>query len=139
LRLHYSWWPGVLKVYGEFVLASNMDRGQYFANPVLATIDQRELGFYVGALQEITPYGMVGFRYDYYDPNSNAFDNRRGQLIPYSEAIQTTSLLAGLTIPDRARLVFQYDIVRNALARDSTGIPTNLPSNAWTVRLQVQL
>jgi hypothetical protein len=139
LRLHYRWRPGVLKVYGEFMLASNMDRGQYFANPVLATIDQRELGFYVGALQEITPYGMVGFRYDYYDPNSNAFDNRRGQLLPYSEAIQTTSLLAGLTIPDRARLVFQYDIVRNALARDSTGIPTNLPSNAWTVRLQVQL
>jgi hypothetical protein len=128
-----------LKVYGEFVLASNMDRGQYFANPVLTTIDQRELGFYVGALQEITAYGMLGFRYDYYDPNSNVFDNRHGQLVPYSEAIQTTSLLAGLTIPNRARLVLQYDFVRNALARDATGIPTNLPSNTCTLRLQVQL
>jgi hypothetical protein len=139
LRLNYRWQPGVLKVYGEFMLGSNMDRGQYFANPVLTTIDQRELGFYVGAVQEITPYGVVGFRYDYYDPNSNVFDKREGQLVPYSEAIHTSALLAGLAIPGRARLVFEYDIVRNGLARNAVGIPANLPSNAWTLRLQVQL
>jgi hypothetical protein len=44
-----------------------------------------------------------------------------------------------LQLPDRARLVFQYDYTRNNLARDALGIPTNLRSNAWTVRLQVQL
>jgi len=139
LRANYRWRPGVLKVYGEFMLGSNMDRGQFFANPVLAGIDQRELGFYVAALQEITPYGIVGFRYDYYDPNSNVFDKREGQLVPYSEAIQTSALLGGLALPDRARLVFEYDVVRNALARSAVGIPANLPSNTWTLRLQVQL
>jgi hypothetical protein len=139
LRMNYRWRPGVLKVYGEFMLGSNMDRGQYFANPVLTGIDQRELGFYVGALQEITPYGMVGFRYDYYDPNSNAFDKREGQLVPYSEAIQTSAILVGVSMPDRARLVFEYDIVRDALARSAIAIPANLPSNTWTLRLQVQL
>jgi len=139
LRMNYRWRPGVLKVYGEFLLASNMDRGQYFANPVLSGLDQRELGFYVAGVQEITPWGVVGFRYDYYDPNSNAFDKREGQLVPYSEAIHTSAILAGLAIPDRARLVFEYDIVRNALARNAVGIPANLPSNTWTLRLQVQL
>jgi hypothetical protein len=139
LRAHFRWWPGVLKVYGEFMLGSNMDRGQYFADPVLTDIDQRELGFYVGGLQEILRYGMVGFRYDYYDPNSNAFDTRQGQLLPNSQAIQTSSILGGLTLPDRARLVLQYDIVRNHLARDGFGIPKNFPSNACTLRLQVQL
>ncbi len=139
VRMNFRWQPGVLKVYAEFMLGSNMDRGQYFANPVLTAIDQRELGFYVGAIQEITRYGVVGFRYDYYDPNSNVFDKREGQLVPYSEAIHTSALLAGLTLPDRARLVFEYDIVRNALARSAIGIPANLPSNTWTLRLQVQL
>jgi hypothetical protein len=139
VRLNYRWWPGVLKVYGEFMLGSNMDRGQYYADPVLTGIDQRELGYYFGALQEITRYGIVGLRFDHYDPNSNAFDKRYGQLLPYSQAIDTTSLLGGLTLPDRARLVLQYDIVRNQLARDGVGLPKNLPSNACTLRLQVQL
>lgn len=139
LRTHYRWWPGVLKLYGEVMLGSNMDRGQYVADPVLTGIDQRELGFYVGGLQEIARYGMIGFRYDYYDPNSNAFDNRNGRLLPYSQAIQTSSLLGGVTLPPHARVVLQYDIVRNHLARDSLGIPKNFPSNACTLRLQVEL
>jgi hypothetical protein len=139
LRAHYRWWPGVLKVYGEFMLGSNMDRGQYVADPILTGLNQRELGFYVAGLQEVTRYGMLGFRYDYYDPNSNAFDTRGGRLYPYSQAIQTTSILGGVALPDRARLVIQYDVVRNHLARDALGIPKNFPSNACTVRLQVQL
>jgi hypothetical protein len=139
LRMNFRWQPGVLKVYGEFMLGSNMDRGQYVANPILTGIDQRELGFYVAALQEITRFGMVGFRYDYYDPNSNAFDKREGQLVPYSEAIHTSALLVGVAIPDRARLVYEYDIVRSDLARNAVGVPANLPSNNWTLRLQVQL
>jgi hypothetical protein len=139
VRVSFRWKPGVLKVYGEFVLASNMDRGLYVADPITSGIDQRELGYYVGFLQEITPYAVVGFRYDSYDPNSNAFDSRGGQLIPYNQTVTAASPLVGLTLPDRARLVFQYDFNRNALARDALGVPTNLKSNSWTLRLQVQL
>jgi hypothetical protein len=93
----------------------------------------------VGATQEVTRYGLVGLRYDLYDPNSNVFDKRAGQLIPYSEAIKTISPLVGLTLPDRARLVFQYDFNTNAFARSNVGVPTNLKDNGWTIRLQVQL
>lgn len=139
LRLHYRSPLGVTEVFGEFMLGSNMDRNQYFADPTLAKIDQRELGFYAGALQDLGPYAVVGFRYDVYDPNSNAFDKREGLLLPFSEAIKTASPLVGLALPDRARLVFQYDIVRNALARTAQGVPTDLKANVWTLRLQVQL
>jgi hypothetical protein len=109
------------------------------ADPVLSKIDQRELGYYFGFLQEITKYGVVGLRFDSYDPNSNAFDSRGGQLIPLNQTITTLSPLLGLQLPDRARLVFQYDYARNNLARDALGVPTDLKSNAWTLRLQVQL
>jgi hypothetical protein len=139
LRAHYMWWPGVLKVYGEIVLANNLDRGLYAADPIVTGLDQRELGWYVGITQELTRYGLAGLRYDSYDPNSNALDKRAGQLIPYSEAIKTISPLVGLTLPDRARLVFQYDFNTNAFARTSVGVPTNLKDNGWTIRLQVQL
>jgi len=139
LRMHYRWWPGVLKVYGEIVLAQNLDRGLYVADPVLAGLDQRELGYYVAAVQEVTRWGVVGLRYESYDPNSNAFDKRGGKLLPFTEAITTVSPLFGFVLPDRARLLFQYDFIKNALARDGTGVPTNLKDNVWTVRLQVQL
>jgi hypothetical protein len=97
------------------------------------------MGYFVGVTQELFDYGVVGFRYDYYDPNSDLFDNRQGRVIPYSEALTTYSPLVGLVLPGRARLLFQYDINRNKLARDSRGVPTNLQNNAAFVRLQVEL
>ena len=138
-RTNIRWWPGVLKVYGEFVIAQNLDRNLYAADPILTGIDQRELGFYVAAVQEVTRWGIVGLRYDFYDPNSNLFDSRNGSLIPYSEAIQTLSPLVGLVWPEHARLLFQYDILQNAYARSALGVPTNLADNVLTLRLQVQL
>ena len=116
-----------------------MDRGLYVADPTLTKIDQRELGFYAAVTQEIDRYGVIGFRFDYYDPNFDALDSRAGQLIPFTEAIKTYSPLVGLVLPDRARLLFQYDVVRNALARSAAGVPTDLKDNVWTLRLQVEL
>jgi hypothetical protein len=140
LRLHLRSALGVTKVYGEFVLGANMDRGLFVADPILnGNRDQRELGYYVGITHEFARYGVVGFRYDYYDPNLDASDKRHGSLIPYSQAIQTYSPLVGVVLPERARLLFQYDLVKDALARDASGVPTDLKNNAWTVRLQVQL
>jgi hypothetical protein len=130
---------GVTKVYAEIIAAANMDRGLFVADPIAAGADQRELGFYAGVVQEICRYGVVGFRFDMYDPNSDALDKRGGKLLPYSQVITTASPLIGLTLPDgRARLALEYDIIHNGLARDAEGVPTNLKENTWTVRLQVQ-
>jgi len=141
LRAHVRWWLGVAKVYGELVVGANMDRGMFVANPspLSGDVDQRELGYVVGLTQEIGRYGVVGFRYDYYDPNLDASDKRVGSLLPFSEAIRTYSPLVGLVVPDRARLLFQYDVIRDSLARSSAGVPADLKNNAWTLRLQVQL
>src|SRR5262249_43251822 len=48
----------------EIQLGSNMDRGLFIANPSIGGSDTRELGFNIGFVQEITPYGAVGFRTD---------------------------------------------------------------------------
>jgi hypothetical protein len=139
LRMSYRWWLGVTKIYGEFVVAQNLDRGLYVADPVASGIDTRELGFYGALVQEVTKWGAVGLRYDFYDPNSNAFDKRGGNLIPFSEAITTISPMAALVLPDRARLVIQYDAIHNAYARSALGVPANLQDNVLTLRFQVQL
>jgi hypothetical protein len=138
-RTSFQWWLGVLKVYGELTVAKNYDRGLFIADPIVTGVDQREFAYYVAVVQEVTRYAVVGFRYDYYDPNADLFDTRAGQLIPYSEALRTYSPLVGLLLPDRARFLVQYDINRNAFARNAVGVPTNLQDNALFLRLQVEL
>jgi hypothetical protein len=138
-RTSLRWWGGVTKLAAEVILAQNLDRELYVADPVLTGINQQEFGFYVEGVQEVTRWGVVGLRFDYYNPNSNLFDKRGGSLIPYSEAIQTLSPLVGLVLPDHARLVVQYDIIGNSSARSALGVPTSLADNVFTLRLQVQL
>ena len=143
-RAHYRSPIGVTKIYGELTLASNLDRGLYVADPTLSGVDQRELGAYVGVVQEISEWTTVGLRWDYYNPNLDASDSRLGRLLPYSEAITTWSPMFSLVLPDRhlpdrARLVFQYDAIRNAYARSNLGVPTSLQDNIFTMRLQVRL
>jgi hypothetical protein len=138
-RVNFRTPLGVTKFYGEFVLAQNLDRGLYVADPIATGVDQRELGYYAGVVQELTRWAVVGLRFDVYDPNLDASDSRYGKLLPFSEAITTWSPMFGLVLPDRARLVIQYDAIRNALGRSSLGVPTNLQDNVFTCRLQVQL
>jgi hypothetical protein len=126
-------------LYGEVTLAQNLDRGLFVADPVATGVDVRHLGAYAAFVQEITPYGLVGFRFDYYDPNADFFTKSGGKLLPTSQAIKTLSPVVGLQLPDRARLLFQYDVVRDLLAKDSLGVPTDLRNDHWTLRLQVQL
>jgi len=139
LRMQLRTPIGDTKLYGEFVIAANMDRSVYIADPVATGVDQRELGFYAGVIQEIGDYGVVGFRFDYYDPNSDVFDKRLGRNLPFSEAIKTYSPLVGVVLPDRARLLFEYDVIRDAMGRTVTGVPTDLRNDTWAVRLQVEL
>ncbi len=126
-------------VFVEAVAAVNLDRGLYIANPTKSTPDAREFGWHLGFTQEVTKYAVVGFRYDSYNPDSDLLDSRGGQFLPSNQTISTYSPLIGLALPDRARLVFQYDFIRDNLARDKTGVPTDLSNDQWTLRLQVNL
>jgi hypothetical protein len=139
LRLLVTTPLGATTLQGELYAASNLDRGSYLADPVSAGTDLRELGWYVAATQEIGRYGVVGIRTEYYDPNADFLDRQGGKLQPSSQSVRTWSPMLGLVLPERARLLFQYDFVRDRLARDLRGVPTDLKNDQWTLRLQVEL
>jgi hypothetical protein len=130
---------GATLVYGEIQLGSNMDRGLFIVNPTLSGQDTRELGYYVGFIQEVTPYGAVGFRTDYYDPNADFLGFQSGKLIAVSQRIRTYSPMLAAVIPGRTRLIFQYDFIRDFYGRDVRGVPNDLANDAWTLRLQGDL
>mgnify|MGYP003820399587 CR=1 FL=1 len=126
----------------EATVASNLDRDLVVADPVVVGADLRELHAYAAFLQDLYRFAVIGVRYDYYDPNSDLLDRRRGTFVPAVSAIQTVSPLIGAVLPRglvqgfRGRLVVQYDAVHDALGRDSRGVPANLRNDQLTVRLQ---
>lgn len=130
---------GSTRFLAEAFLASNMDRGYLIADPALGQNDIREAGGYLALLQDVTPWGQVGFRASYYDPNADFFDSLRGRQVPTSLAVTTLSPMVALRLQDTARLSVQYDIVRDKLAKDALGVPTDAKNNQITLRLQVGL
>ena len=126
-----------LNVRAEVVRASNLGRAIEPADPVGTGRDLREFGWYLGATQEITAFGLVGIRYDRYNPDQDASEQRAANVVPSDRSYSTYTLLAMLRYDD-ARLAIEYDINRNALGRDANGAPTNLKSDALTVRAQVR-
>jgi hypothetical protein len=138
LQLAYHSRYGRTFLYGEVQVGNNMDRGILPSDPILTGVDTRQLGYYIGVVQDVTEHGLVGFRYDWYDPNSDAFDKRGGRLYPFSQRVVTYSPLVGLVVP-HAKLLFQYDFIDNTFARDNNGVPARLKNNQATLRLQVEL
>jgi hypothetical protein len=137
LRLETPIGRGML--YGEAYVGSNYDRGLFVADPVASGVDLREVGWYVGLVQEITPFAVVGLRVDAYNPNADATAQIAGSILPRNQTITTWSPLVGLLLPGRARLVFQYDRVVDREGLDARGVPTDLRNDDWALRLQVEL
>jgi hypothetical protein len=131
---------GQTKIYGEAFLASNYDRGLIDADPVDSVSgDVRHAGGYLAVVQDVTRFGIAGFRAAFYDPNSDVLDNVQGKLLPHSQTIVTLSPLVGFVLKDRAKLVLEYDFVRDHLGLDESGKPTDAENDAFTARLQVEL
>ena len=130
---------GATHVYGEIYAASNYDRGFLVADPVSAGVDIRELGGYAAVTQQVGPFGILGVRFSTYDPNADIFEERQGKLEPRTQTVKTVSLVGGVVLPRHARLLFEYDFVRDYLGRDSVGVPTDARNDTWTTRLQVNL
>ncbi|MET0344217.1 MAG: hypothetical protein ABW252_24590 [Polyangiales bacterium] len=127
---------GWTRVYGELLLATNLDRALFVADPVTQGDDIRELAWYVAAVQDVTQWGFVGIRYDVYDPNSDLVDSRRGKSIPADASIRTVSPIAGARWPGFGRITFEYDHIDDKLARDTRGVPTDVRNDQWIVRVQ---
>lgn len=132
LRTKLGW----TRAYGEVTLASNLDRAFYVADPFLRGNDVRELSWYIALIQDVTQWGFVGARYDVYDPNSDLTDSRRGRSVPADASIKTLSPIIGGRWPGYGRVTFEYDHVKDKLARDVRGVPTDVKNNQWTLRFQ---
>ena len=129
---------GELNVYGELVWASNLDRGIEPADPIAAGRDHlREFGWYVGFTQELGRLGMVGVRYDRYNPDADAAEQVALNLIPVDRTYTTLAIAAGLRFGAAHRITLEYDRNTNALGRTMAGLPTTLGSDVLTLRCQV--
>jgi hypothetical protein len=123
-------------VRAELVRAKNLDRGTFAADPIAASRDLRELGWYVGVTQELTRWGLIGVRYDTFDPDADARDQRPFALVPKDSSLSTWAFMATARW-NKARLVAEYDHRKNALGRDVTGAPTTLADDSFTLRAVV--
>lgn len=127
---------GKLIISGELVWARNLDRGLSIADPIAAGRDLRELGYYVGITQELSPYVRIGLRHDFYDPDADAQEQRGTERVPLSTAFSSlTATLAGC-YPRYGRLAVEYQHNRNALGRSAAGIPITLGRDVLLVRAQ---
>ncbi len=130
---------GGTRLYGELSAGSNMDRNVFVADPITASFDQREFGWYIALYQEFKQGPIAGFRIDSYNPNSDFLNLQKGKLVPTSETVTTYAPLIGFQVQHRARLVAEYDVIRDAMAINSAGVPTDKKNNIFTVRLQGEL
>ncbi len=126
---------GELSLRGEALDALNLDRGLETADPVGAGHDLREAGWSIGATQELTGWAMIGARYDLYNPNADANQQRAANLVPVDRSYSTVALMAMFRY-EGARLLLEYDINRNPLGIGANGVPTTLADNALTLRGQ---
>jgi uncharacterized coiled-coil protein SlyX len=129
---------GALTVYGELMVAGNLDRAVVLPDPIVLGRDLRELGYYAAAVYEPAAWWALGVRYDRYDPDADASDLRSGSLVPSSSTLSTLSITAALR-QAHGRLILEYDHNTNHSGRSASGAPTHLGDDAVTLRAEVQL
>ncbi|HEY2745493.1 MAG TPA: hypothetical protein VGL86_12745 [Polyangia bacterium] len=129
---------GQLVVYGEVTYAANMDRALVVADPVAATRDLRELGWYVAVTQDLTPWAAIGIRYDTYNPDRDANELRNGVQVYDNTSYSTLAVAAAVRYPGYARLIFEYDHNTNPLGRTADGTPTSLAADDFMIRAEVK-
>ncbi len=127
---------GDLTFRGEVIDGTNLDRGLEVADPVGAGHDLREVGWSGAATQELTRWGMVGVRYDVYNPDGDASQQRAVRLVPIDRTYSTVAIM-GMVRYGRQRLLLEYDINKNPLGIGINGSPTTLADNALTLRGQL--
>ena len=127
---------GATVLYGELVWAKNLDRAILPADPVAFSRDYCELGVYGGITQELGPSGMVGVRYDFYNPDADSTNQVMGAPIPTALSYQTLAIAAALRGLS-GRLIAELDLNRNHNGRNLQGEPANLADNAFIVRGEV--
>lgn len=127
---------GTGTAFAEAVLATNLDRGVRYADPIAASRDLRHLGFAVGVVQSVGPLLRVGARYDRYDVDRDASERAGVDIVGVDQVYSTLALMAAVHWRE-ARLVAEYDHEQNPLGRDDAGNPATRSADRVTLRAQV--
>ena len=130
---------GETELQAEIVIANNLDRGLFISDPITSGHDDRQLGYNVALLQDITRHALVGVRYDYYDPRADVFTSKNGKVVPTKASVRTISPLVGVRLPEGLKLFGEWDFVRDHMATDVRGVPADRKNNVVTFRLQGEL
>ena len=128
---------GALEVVGEAIWAINLDRGLAPADPVATGRDLRERGWVAGFVQELGKWFAVGGRYDRYDPDADASEQRALMVVPVDTHYATWTATGAWRWTDLDRIVVEYQHVTNPLGRTAAGLPATLGGE--TVLLRGQL
>jgi hypothetical protein len=125
---------------GEFLFGQNLDRNLFISDPILLGYNQRSYGA-VGSFDNIIyQVGLLGFRYDFYQPDPDSTARIGGDVVRSSRRIETATFLAGLQLPGtNTRIFAEYDRVKDHLALATSGRPADLKNNRFILRLQVSL
>jgi len=129
-----------LWVRGEFMFGQNLDRGLFISDPITQGFDGRGYGAVAGVESLLWQVGLLGFRYDFYEPNPDSTARVGGDIVKVPRRISTSSLLGGVQLPGTStRLFAQYDFVKDHLGLSTDGRPADLKNNRFLLRLQVSL
>jgi hypothetical protein len=124
-------------LFGEVVWGANLDRGLRPADPVASGRDLREFGWVVGGSQEFTSWTAFGVRYDFYNPDVDAYRQTPTLIVPRDVSLRTWTFTLSLGGFARNRLTLEYQHNRNALAVAADGSPTTLAADTLTLRGQM--
>jgi len=127
---------GTGTAFGEAVIATNLDRGIRYADPIAASRDLRHLGFALGVVQNVGSVVQAGARYDRYDVDRDASERAGIEIVGADQVFSTLALMAAARWRD-ARLIAEYDHERNPLGRDDAGAPATRSADRVTLRAQV--
>jgi len=123
--------------YVEGVIATNMDRGLIYADPIASSRDLRQLGFVVGVVQNLGRYASVGARYDRYDADRDANEREGLMLVGVDKVFSTLGVMATARWRN-AHILAQYDHEQNPFGRGDNGAPTTRSDERVTIRAQVE-
>lgn len=128
---------GALDVFAEVMWASNLDRAIEPADPVTTGRDLRERGWVVGMVQSLGAHLAAGARYDFYDPDADASQQRALAVVPVNAAFTTWTATLAWRWNVLDRIVVEYQHVTNPLGRTTSGSPATLGGNSVALRGQL--
>lgn len=120
----------------EGVLATNLDRSLIVSDPIRANRDLRQAGLALGVVQDLGAHARIGVRYDRYDADRDAFEQRGVDVVGAAPVFSTVGVMASARLGD-AQLLAQYDHERNPFGRGDDGAPRTRAASRLALRLQV--